>query len=48
MAIMGTHGIKLEKLADMRKYCKPDIKGVISKQKIRQKRKIFVAFTFCP
>ena len=23
MAIMGTHGIKLEKLADMRKYCKP-------------------------
>ena len=29
MAIMGTHGIKLEKLADMRKYCKPDFrKGI--------------------
>ena len=26
MAIMGTHGIKLEKLADMRKYCKPDFR----------------------
>ena len=34
-------------------YCercnsKQDIKGVIPKQKIRQKRKIVVAFTFCP
>ena len=31
MAIMGTHGIKLEKLADMRKYCKPDIKEIMRK-----------------